>query len=167
VKAFEHAAALDGLIVTTIDGKSASRYEHWNGELPKWSKHLKIWGEAGTVKIETKTTPKLEDRGIQCMFVGHSKDHDGDCFEMWYPRTNSLYQSRDVIWLKRMYYDPVPDEGKAHEALNLTTEKVLELKDNNEVTLEPKKETVIDTKRGEDFNQDLSQRPTVEDRQTE
>ncbi len=72
IKAFEHATALDGLIVTTIDGKNATRYEHWHGSLPKWVRHLRTWGESGTVKVKTKTTPKLADRGIQCMFVGYS-----------------------------------------------------------------------------------------------
>jgi hypothetical protein len=29
VKAFQHATNMDGLIVTTIQGKTATRYEHW------------------------------------------------------------------------------------------------------------------------------------------
>lgn len=126
VKAFDHATALDGLIVVTIDGLTATRYEHWYGGLPKWVKHLKTWGESGTVKVKTKTTPKLADRGIQCMFVGHSKDHDGDCYEMWYPKTNSIYHSRDVVWLKRMYYNQVPEEGVEHETMELQSDDVLE-----------------------------------------
>jgi hypothetical protein len=83
IKAFQHATDLDGLVVTTIKGKEASRYEHWNNQLPKWSNHLRTWGESGTVKVKTATTPKIADRGIQCVFVGHPKDHDGDCYEMW------------------------------------------------------------------------------------
>jgi hypothetical protein len=130
VKAFEHATALDGLIVIDIGGKSATRYEHWNIELPKWVKHLKTWGESGTVKVKTKTTPKLADRGIQCMFVGHSKNHDGDCYDMWYPKTNSIYQSRDVIWLKRMYYHRVPEDEKGQKSvddtIDLQSDEVLE-----------------------------------------
>ena len=125
VKAFEHATALDGLIVVTIDGKTATRFEHWNGVLPKWVKHLKTWGESGTVKVKNKTTPKLADRGIQCMFVGHSKNHDGDCYEMWYPKTNSIYHSRDVVWLKRMYYTRAPEEGVEQEEINDQSDEVL------------------------------------------
>jgi hypothetical protein len=136
VKAFDHVTALDGLIVMNIDGKTATRYEHWNGELPKWVKHLKTWGEAGTVKIKTKMTPKLEDRGIQCMFVGHSMDHDGDCYEMWYPKTNSLYQSRDVIWLKRMHYRPAPEESgnreRSDEAMEIHSDEIQESKTDDD-----------------------------------
>jgi hypothetical protein len=104
IKAFQHAIELDGLVVTEIDGNTATRYEHWNGKVPKWMKHMRTWGESGTVKVKTDTTPKIADRGLQCMFVGYSKDHDGDCYEMWYPQTNRIYTTRDVIWIKRMYY---------------------------------------------------------------
>ena len=69
IKAFGHATDLDGLIVTTIDDKTATRYEHWCGSIPKWAEYLRTWGEAGTAKIKTNTTPKVLDRGIQCMFV--------------------------------------------------------------------------------------------------
>jgi hypothetical protein len=101
IKAFQHATDLDGLVVTEIDGSTATRYEHWNGKVPKWVKHMRTWGESGTVKVKTDTTPKIADRGIQCMY---SNDHDGDCYEMWYPQTNRIYTTRDVIWIKRMYY---------------------------------------------------------------
>jgi hypothetical protein len=56
--------------------------------------------------VTTDTTPKIADRGIQCVFVGHSKDHDGDCYEMWYPKTNRVYTTRDVIWPNRMCTRP-------------------------------------------------------------
>jgi hypothetical protein len=111
VKAFQHATDLDGLIVIQIDKKVATRCEHWSGKLPKWKNHLRTWGEAGTVKIKTDTTPKIADRGIQCVFVGYSKEHDGDCVEMWYPKTNKVYTTRDVIWLNKMYYDAEVIEG--------------------------------------------------------
>jgi hypothetical protein len=97
-----HATDLDGLNVTDIDGKVATRYEHWCGRLPKWVKHHRTWGECGTVKIKNDTTPKIADRGIPCMFVGYSKDHVGDCYDMWYPKTSKVYVTRDVIWLNRI-----------------------------------------------------------------
>ena len=111
VKAFQHATDLDGLVVMVLDGKTATRYEQWCGKLPKWTQHLRTWGESGTVKIKTDTTPKIADRGIQCMFVGYSVDHDGDCFDMWHPKTNKVYITRDVIWLNRMYYSADCQEG--------------------------------------------------------
>ena len=38
---FETATKLDGLTPVTIDGKTATRFEHWYGKNPEWSKHLK------------------------------------------------------------------------------------------------------------------------------
>jgi hypothetical protein len=41
------------------------------------------------------------------MFVGYLLDHTADCYEMWIPATSRVHQTRDVIWLNRMYYNQV------------------------------------------------------------
>ena len=51
-EAFKTATLLDGLVVITIDGKEATRYEHWCGKNPDFTAHLRVWGEAGTVTIK-------------------------------------------------------------------------------------------------------------------
>jgi hypothetical protein len=38
------------------------------------------------------------------MFIGYAKDHEGDCYQMWNPKTSGVHSTRDVIWLRRMYY---------------------------------------------------------------
>ena len=101
-EAITTATLLDGLVAETIDGQTKTRYAHFYGENQKWVQHLKTWGEAGTVKIATDTTSKLEKIGVQCMFVGYAKDHAGDVYRMWDPTTNRVHVTRDVIWLKRM-----------------------------------------------------------------
>jgi hypothetical protein len=86
-EAFKTATDLDSLVVTTVGTKKATRHEHFNGNNPKWMKFLRTWGEAGTVKVKTKTTPKLADRGVHCMFIGYADDHDGNVYRMWNPKT--------------------------------------------------------------------------------
>jgi hypothetical protein len=103
-KAFEYATDTDGLQVTTIDGLTTTQYKHFCGKNPNFAQHLRTWGEARTVKTKTKTTPKIADRGVQCMFIGYSKDHEGDCYQMWNPRTEGVHTTRDAIWLRRMFY---------------------------------------------------------------
>ena len=105
--AFDTATLLDGLIVIKIDGVSQTR-EHWCGQLPKFAHHLRTWGEAGTVKISTDTSKKLNDRGAHCLFVGYCKDHAGDVYRMFNPTTKMIYLTRDVVWLRRMYFVPPP-----------------------------------------------------------
>jgi hypothetical protein len=61
--------------------------------------------------VKTDTTPKIADRGTQSVLIGHSKDHDADCYEMWYPKTNRVYTTRDVMWLNRMYYPAEEPQG--------------------------------------------------------
>ena len=104
-EAFQTATLLDGLIATTIDGVTKTRVEHWCGQLPKFVKHLHTWGEAGTVKTRDLSTTKVEDRGVQCMFVGYALHHASDCYRMYNPKTKAILLSRDIIWLQQMFFD--------------------------------------------------------------
>ncbi len=38
------------------------------------------------------------------IFVGDSEDHAENVFQMFNPETSRIAQSRDVIWLGRMYH---------------------------------------------------------------
>ena len=46
----------------------------------------------------------MKKKGVACMFIGYSTDHAGDCYRMWNPKTNHVHTTRDVLWLKRMYF---------------------------------------------------------------
>jgi hypothetical protein len=81
---------MDYLVVTTVGTKKATRHEHLYGINPKCMNFLRTWGEAGTVKVKTKTMPKLADRGVHCMFVGYADYHDGDVYQMWNPKTETV-----------------------------------------------------------------------------
>ena len=70
-ESFSTAAMLDGLTMITRKGKTMTRYEHWNGVLPKFCRHLKKWGEAGVVTLRDLKKSKMQDKGITCMFVGY------------------------------------------------------------------------------------------------
>ena len=115
-EAFQAATLLDGLMVVTVDGATKTRYEHVFGKNPEFARYLRVWGEAGTVKTKTATTPKLSDRGIQCMFVGYALDHPGDCYIMYNPDSKRKLVSRDVIWLQRQYFSK---EDKAEIGVNI------------------------------------------------
>jgi hypothetical protein len=103
-EAFKTATDLDSLVVTTVGTNKTTRHEHFYGTNPKWMKFLRTWGEAVTVKVKTKTTPKLDDRGVHCMFIGYADDHDGDVYRMWNPKTERVRITRDVIWMKQMMF---------------------------------------------------------------
>jgi hypothetical protein len=41
-------------------------------------------------------------------------DHDGDCYEMLDVNDGTIYVTRDIVWLKRMYFSTSPtidDDG--------------------------------------------------------
>jgi hypothetical protein len=79
-EAFKMATLLDGLVPIEIDGVMVTRYVHWCGKNPEFAKHLRMWGEVGTVTVKSKMTPKVKDRGVQCIFVGYALNHPGDTY---------------------------------------------------------------------------------------
>jgi hypothetical protein len=38
------------------------------------------------------------------MFVGYASNHKGDCYRMWNPNTKKISKTRDVVFLKRMFF---------------------------------------------------------------
>ena len=69
--AFSAATNPDNLVLMTINGTTKTRYEHWRGKFPGFVKNIRTWGEAGTVKVKSKTSPKLNNKGTNCVLVGY------------------------------------------------------------------------------------------------
>jgi hypothetical protein len=81
-EAFKTATLLDELVMITVNCEDKPRYKHWCGMMSKFTHHLRVWGETGTVKLKTATTPKIDDCGKVCMFVGYALNQAGDCYQM-------------------------------------------------------------------------------------
>lgn len=130
-EALNCAVMLDWLMVTEINGVSKTRAEHWFGEIPKFAKHLRIWGEAGVVKTRTMGTAKIQDRGVTMMFVGYNQNMGGDVYRMWNKDTKRIHNSRDIQWLN-VYFNnrtrkvnsllPDPSVGE-NDQLNYDTDE--------------------------------------------
>ena len=65
---------------------------------------------------------KMTVAEAHCMMVGYALNHAGDTYWMWDKNTSRVHKTRDVIWLKRMYFEkkvedpdlviePVIDDG--------------------------------------------------------
>ena len=93
-KAFGAATILDWLTPIELEGVVKTRYKHFKGSEPRFANNLRIWGEAGTVKLKTNMTPKIADRGVACMYLGPALKHAPDCCEMWDPITGRIHVSR-------------------------------------------------------------------------
>ena len=101
---FTTVTLLDWLTVIEISGKCTSWYEHFFGEIMGFAHSFNMVGEAGTLKIKTDTTPKLEDWGVHYMFVGYSLEHLTGCYRMYDPKPDRVHVSCNMVWLHRMYY---------------------------------------------------------------
>ena len=107
----KHQTALDNLSIDK--GHTKTRYERFGLKVPKWANPLLIrtFGEAGVVR--RGKDGKLGDRGQPMVFVGYSDNHSYDCYRMWNPKTSKITETRDVIWLHRMYYQVDLDDETA------------------------------------------------------
>ena len=103
--AVEIAMILDSLVVVELDGIEQSRIKHFSGHLPKFAENLKTWGECGVVTIKTSNWPAVADRSVTCLMGGYVPDATGDTYKMYDPVRNVLYRTRDVIWMKRTYFE--------------------------------------------------------------
>ena len=70
------ATKLDGLVASKINGVIQTRHENFEMKLPKFVKHACTWGEDGVAKIKSETSPKIKDKWIAFLFVGHAESHD-------------------------------------------------------------------------------------------
>ena len=82
--------------------KTGTRDFHVFKSNPSWAVNLRTWGEAGVVA--EGSNGKSGDRGTEMMFVGYPENRESDSVRMWDPSTNGVVTTRDVIWMKRIYY---------------------------------------------------------------
>ena len=93
---------LDWLQSMTINDLTKTCIEHHDMQMPKFTKYLRTWGEAVTVK--SGKDGKLCDRGITTMVVGHVDHHEEDVYRMLNLETGQITETQDIIWIFRMYY---------------------------------------------------------------
>ena len=63
---------------------------------------MRTFGEVGTVR--TGKYGKVGNRGVTMMMVGYADDSEGNCYQIVNPLRNSIVESCDVTWIRRMYY---------------------------------------------------------------
>jgi len=104
VLATSAALMLDWLVTVDIAGVEKSRFEHCFGCLPKFAANLRTWGEAGVVTIKSDNWPAVKNRALTCFFAGYLNDSSHDAYQMYEPINNTIYRTRDIMWLDRMYF---------------------------------------------------------------
>ena len=72
------------------------------GKLPKYTQHLRTWGEVWIVK-------KIKDdnvcgRGVIMIFGGYANGHTCDVYHMLNPGTLNVCETCGVIWIHMMFF---------------------------------------------------------------
>jgi hypothetical protein len=90
------------------------------------------------------------------MFVGYPENREHDSVRMWNPETNGIWTSRDVIWLKRFYFDHIQNDdvvrfehhGEAkEEVIGTDSQEVIEDSEEAEIEFETEEGGSIKTVR--------------------
>ena len=90
--------------MVTSDRKTETRYEDWMVNTRKFASKLRTSDEAGVLKEQTKSIPKICDCGVTCMFVGYNKNYRDNLYRVWNPDTNIIHNTHGIIWLRMMSY---------------------------------------------------------------
>ena len=90
------------MVVVEIDGVKKTCVEHYVNSIPIRGKHVRTFGKAGTVR--TSKDGKVGNYGVTMMMVGYADNHEGDCCQIHNPLRNSIVESSNVTWLRRIYY---------------------------------------------------------------
>jgi hypothetical protein len=89
------------IISTKISFKSP--FELLYGEKPTLHNNFKIFGEVRVVTTKEKIQANLSNQGTTCMFVGYKEHHSRDVYRTLNLTTNSIINTRDIIWLNKTY----------------------------------------------------------------
>ena len=76
--------------------------ELWHGEMPRWTKRPRMFGEIGVIKRHG-LLQKLKNKGIDAMCLGHQEDSAAGVYRMLNLETMRVNITRDVKWMNMTY----------------------------------------------------------------
>jgi hypothetical protein len=90
---------------TSIKEKMICPYQLLFGNEPRLPESLRSFVEIGFVTTKNDIQGKLSNRGTPCMFMGYSIKHAHDVYRMSNIETKKIINSRDIIWMNKVYKD--------------------------------------------------------------
>ena len=131
--------------IMTTKASDKCPYQVLFGCKPKINSCLKVFGEIGVVTTKQDIQGKLNNRGTPCMFVGYPVNHSSDVFRMLNLKTYGIINSRDVIWLGKLYKDWILNKSTIVKDLD-DEDDVLEIwKSKNSIEDIQQSDDVIDS----------------------
>jgi hypothetical protein len=97
---------------TSIKEKMICPYQLQFGNKPRLPESLRSFGEIGVVTTKNDIQGKLANIGTPCMFMGYSIDHANDVYRMLHIKTKKIINSRDIIWMNKVYKDRKDQKDK-------------------------------------------------------
>ena len=112
----------------TVNRTEATHDINMFGANPKWTVHLKVWGEGAVVTVGKDSN--MGNKGAKMMFVGYA-EQESESVRMWDPSTRRVIVTHNVIWLKKLYFQPNDVAGM----LELDAEEGLDNKSESDTAM--------------------------------
>lgn len=93
--------------------------------------HLRVFGCKAFIHICKEHRSKLDDKAIQCIFLGYGVNEFG--YKLWDPKAKKMYRSRDVIFHENQTYSNFDKEEQPKRLADefLETQSTLPIHENN------------------------------------
>ena len=108
------ATDLDNLDCENLDHKP--RYTLFYGKEYKPFKYLHQFGEIAIVTTGAEIQSKINNRGLECIYLGHASGHSSEVSRFLKISTKQVVKSRDVKWLDRTFLEYQKEQGQDMES---------------------------------------------------
>lgn len=108
------------IVVIEFINKQVTFYEPTGEEIPHWTKHLHLFGEARVAKISKDG--KLGDHRVICIFVNYTNKHPSNCFCIINTKSRKRIETRDFQWLNKIFFqnDAIQSESSKSDSIATT-----------------------------------------------
>ena len=107
-QAYNCATQLDVFLPYEHDKEGTiTPFKCWFKKEAPFANYLHMFREAVSVTICSNIRNKAKDRGFTGVFVGYEFNHPPDTYRVWKPNTNHVILTRDVTYLKRMFFKKI------------------------------------------------------------
>jgi hypothetical protein len=112
---------------------SPSPYYSFYKANPEYEANLRTFGELGIVTVQPGNTikSKLQDRGIQGMFVGYAENHAGNVYRVMNLKTKRVMLTRDVKWINKFIVE-LDEPRKSNDIYEIDTEDEVRVQEAQE-----------------------------------
>ena len=127
IKFWEECANTSTFLDNIVVRNDKSNFELFINKYPNHLFYLHSFGEISVIKIYTKMTSKLNNKGNVFIFLGYSLEHPIETYKFYYFDTRRTCLRRDIVWINMMYhqYNHVETQDRSMVQINIIFMRII------------------------------------------